>query len=221
MTKKEKIQKMKEWLFALYPHALTELEYETEFQLLVAIILSAQSTDKQVNKINKKFFQVLKEPKDGKKIGQEKIREFIKSISFFNNKTRHIFETSQILLEKYNSKIPNTLEQLITLPWVGIKTAKVFLSIIYRAPYLAVDTHVHRVLNRIGIVKTKTPLATNNQAEKIFTEKDNVDLHHSLVLFWRYQCVARKPKCADCHLKQICNYYKKIIFPKGDNFLEA
>jgi endonuclease III len=116
MTKKEKINRMKEYLFTLYPHALTELEYETEFQLLVAIILSAQSTDKQVNKINKNLFQVLKEPKDGEKLGQEKIRDFIKSISFFNNKTRHIFKTSQILVEKYNSKIPNTLEELISLP---------------------------------------------------------------------------------------------------------
>jgi endonuclease III len=107
---------MKEVLFSLYPHALTELEYETEFQLLVAIILSAQSTDKQVNKINKFFFKVLKDPKDGEKLGQEKIREFIKSISFFNNKAHHISKTSQILVQKYNSKIPNTLEQLISLP---------------------------------------------------------------------------------------------------------
>lgn len=214
MTKKEKIRQMKKSLFSLYPNALTELYYNTEFQLLVAIIMSAQSTDKQVNKINKYFFEVLKNPLDGVNLWEKKIKEFIKSISFFNNKSHHIFETSRLLIEKYNSKIPSTLSELVNLPWVGIKTAKVFLSIIYRAPYLAVDTHVHRVLNRIGIVKTKTPLATNNAIEKIFTAGDNVDLHHSLVLFGRYHCIARKPKCLTCQLNKICDFYKKNIFPE-------
>lgn len=214
MTKKEKIRQMKKSLFSLYPNALTELYYNTEFQLLVAIIMSAQSTDKQVNKINKYFFEVLKNPLDGVNLWEKKIKEFIKSISFFNNKSHHIFETSRLLVEKYNSKIPSTLSELVNLPWVGIKTAKVFLSIIYRAPYLAVDTHVHRVLNRIGIVKTKTPLATNNAIEKIFTAGDNVDLHHSLVLFGRYHCIARKPKCLTCQLNEICDFYKKNIFPE-------
>ncbi len=214
MTKKEKIRQMKKSLFSLYPNALTELYYNTEFQLLVAIIMSAQSTDKQVNKINKYFFEVLKNPLDGVNLWEKKIKEFIKSISFFNNKSHHIFETSRLLVEKYNSKIPSTLSEIVNLPWVGIKTAKVFLSIIYRAPYLAVDTHVHRVLNRIGIVKTKTPLATNNAIEKIFTAGDNVDLHHSLVLFGRYHCIARKPKCLTCQLNEICDFYKKNIFPE-------
>ena len=209
MRKKEKIQVMKQVLLRLYPNALTELEYETEFQLLVAIIMSAQSTDKQVNKVNRKFFQFLCEPTDVYLLWEEKIRDFIKSISFFNNKASYIFKTGKILSEKYDSKIPSSLETLTKLPWVWIKTAKVFLSIIYNAPYLAVDTHVHRVLNRLWIVKTKTPLATNNAIERILTDNDNVDLHHSLVLFGRYHCIARKPKCSVCQLTQICEYYRK------------
>jgi len=116
MTKKEKIQIMKETLFLLYPNALTELEYNTEFQLLVAIIMSAQSTDKQVNKVNKNFFQFLREPKDVYSLGEEKIRDFIKSISFFNNKAKYIFETGKILTEKYDSKIPNKIELLQEFP---------------------------------------------------------------------------------------------------------
>lgn len=206
---RQKIDFVKSVLFEMYPNALTELEYETEFQLLVAIIMSAQTTDKQVNKVNKTFFQYLKTPNDGIKLGEEFIRQQIRTVSFFNNKAKNIFLTSHILKEKYHSQIPRTLEELTTLPWVGIKTAKVFLSIVENASYLAVDTHVHRVLNRLWFVKAKTPLETNAQAEKIFTDDDNAFLHHTLIFFGRYHCIARKPKCSDCKLQWVCDYYKK------------
>ncbi len=209
MKLREKIDFVKSVLFEMYPEALTELHYETEFQLLVAIIMSAQTTDKQVNKVNKIFFQYLKTPEDGIKLWEEFIRSSIRSVSFFNNKTKNIFATSKILFEKYHSQIPRTLEELTKLPWVGIKTAKVFLSVIENASYLAVDTHVHRVLNRLWFVKAKTPLETNRQAERIFTDDDNALLHHTLIFFGRYHCIARKPKCGDCRLKEVCEYYKK------------
>lgn len=198
----------------MYPGAVTELQYETEFQLLVAIIMSAQTTDKQVNKVNTLFFKKLKTPEDAILLWEEKIKSYIKSVSFFNNKAKNIFNTAKLLVEKYDSHIPNTLETLMTLPWVGVKTAKVFLSIVYNAPYLAVDTHVHRVLNRLWLVNTKTPLETDKAVEKIFTQNDNAFLHHTLILFWRYHCTARNPKCSICHLRNVCKYYKKNILWK-------
>jgi endonuclease-3 len=171
--------------------------------------MSAQSTDKQVNKVNKDFFKVLNNPKDWIKLWEEKIKNYIKSISFFNNKAKNILKTCEILDKKYNWKIPKNIKELTQLPGVWIKTAKVFLAVTENAPYIWVDTHVHRVLNRIGFVNTKTPLETDKVISKGFTKKDHSKLHNSLVLFWRYHCTARNPKCSECTLKDICKYYKK------------
>lgn len=193
----------------MYPENKTELKYENPYQLLIAVIMSAQTTDKQVNKANEKFFKVLKKPEDALKLGVDKIKEYIKSIGFYNNKAKNIYETSKILVEKYNWQIPKTLEELTALPWVWIKTAKVVSAILYNAPYLPVDTHVHRVLNRLWIVNTKTPLETDKQAAKILDKDATIKLHHSLIFFWRYHCTARNPKCEICPLKNICNYYKQ------------
>ncbi len=209
MQQKEKIKFFKEALFEMYPNAVTELEYSNEFQLLIAIIMSAQTTDKQVNKVNKIFFEVFKTPEDWINLWEEKIREYIRSVSFFNNKAKNIYKTCILLKSIYNSIIPKQIELLTGLPWVGIKTAKVFLSIIENASFLWVDTHVHRVLNRVWFVKTKTPLQTDKEAEKIFTSNDLSFLHHTLIFFWRYHCVARKPKCTDCKIKSICEYFNK------------
>ncbi len=206
---KKNIEFFANTLNEMFPDAKTELYYENEFQLLIAIIMSAQSTDKQVNKVNKEFFKVLKTPKDWIKLWEKKIKEYIKSISFFNNKTKNILKTCEILDKKYSWKIPKTIEELIQLPWVWIKTAKVFLAVTEDAPYIGVDTHVHRVLNRIGFVNTKTPIETDKIISKWFTKKDHSKLHNSLVLFWRYHCTARSPKCKECKLKKICKYYKK------------
>ena len=126
----------------------------------------------------------------------EEITEFISSVSFFNNKAKNIFKTCEILLKEHSSRPPKTIEQLIKLPGVGIKTAKVYLSVTEDAPYLGVDTHVHRVLNRVGIVKTNTPEQTDKLAEKILKNEDLAYLHHTLILFGRYHCTARNPKCS-------------------------
>lgn len=206
----EKINTLREVTFEMYPDAETELEFENPFQLLVAIIMSAQTTDKQVNKVNQTFFQVLKTPEDGIQMGVEKIKSHINTISFFNNKANNIYKTCLKLRDEHKSLPPRTIEELTTLHGVGIKTAKVFLAIIEDAPYLWVDTHVHRVLNRVGIVKAKEPLQTNAQAEKVFTEDDLAKLHHTLIFFGRYHCIARKPKCESCKVQWVCDYYKKM-----------
>ena len=209
MNIKEKINIIKETLYKMYPDSKTELNYKNSYQLLIAVLMSAQTTDKQVNKANEQFFKVVKKPEDAINLWIDKIKEYIKTIWFFNVKAKHIYETSKILKEKYNSGIPQNLEELTKLPWVWIKTAKVVSAILYDAPYLPVDTHVHRVLNRLWIVNTKTPLETDKKAEKNLDKDTTIKLHHSLIFFWRYHCTARKPKCNTCPLKNICKYYKK------------
>lgn len=193
----------------MFPDAVTDLEYGNNFQLLIAILMSAQTTDIQVNKANKEFFKILKIPQDGLNLWVEKIQDSIKTIGFYKNKAKNIYKTCEILIKKYNSTPPTTLEELVWLPGVGIKTGKVYLAITQDAPYLAVDTHVHRVLNRIGIVNTKTPEETDKRAEKIFTKEDLALLHNTLIFFGRYHCTARKPKCESCAMTHICRYYKK------------
>ena len=210
MLKKE-IPYFAETLNKMFPDAKTELIYNNEFQLLIAILMSAQATDKQVNKVNRNFFEFLKQPQDWIDIWIEEITMFIDSISFFNNKAKNIYKTCEILIEKYNSKIPKTIPELTELPWVWIKTAKVFLAIIEDAPYIGVDTHVHRVLNRLWLVKTKTPNETDKKISKIFTKQNHWMLHNTLVLFWRYHCTARKPKCKTCPFLEKCNFKEKNL----------
>lgn len=211
MNKKDTITLLWKTVSDMFPDAKTELEHENEFQLLIAILMSAQATDKQVNIINRNFFQFLKTPEDGIKMWVDEITEFINSVSFFNNKAKNIFKSCEILVEKHNSQVPKTLQELTALPWVGIKTAKVFLSVTENAPFLGVDTHVHRVLNRIWIVHTKSPLETDKQAEKLFSQHDISYMHNALVLFGRYHCTARKPKCSSCPMLHTCKYKDKNI----------
>lgn len=187
-----------------------ELDYDTPFQLLIAVILSAQTTDKQVNKITPPFFIRVREAKDIIDISLETIMEYLKYVNFFRNKSRYIKETGIILATKYDGIIPNDLEILQTFPGIGIKTAKVILAVLYNRPYVGVDTHIHRVLNRIGIVSTKTPESTDREIERIFDEETKKKLHHPLVLFGRYQCTAKKPKCDSCILIRYCKYYKNL-----------
>ncbi len=210
MLKKEK-DFFAQTLYNMYPDAKTELEYNNEFQLLIAILMSAQSTDKQVNKVNEIFFKKLVNPEDWVKMWVENIKKYINSISFFNNKANNIYKTCKILSKKPLENF-DTIEKLTTLHWVWIKTAKVFLAVTKDAPFLAVDTHVHRVLNRVWLVKTKTPEQTDKIAEKLFSKQNLADLHHSLILFWRYHCMAtRKPKCGECPLLVKCSYKEKNI----------
>ncbi|MDD3302763.1 MAG: endonuclease III [Candidatus Gracilibacteria bacterium] len=207
---KKNIDVIVEYLDRLFPDAKTELYYENDFQLLVAIIMSAQTTDKQVNKVNKELFKVLKNPIDGLELGLKKIENYIKSIGFYKTKARNIYKTCEIL-SKTDLSVFDTIEKLQTLYGVGIKTAKVFLSVTKGTSVLAVDTHVHRVLNRLGIVNTKTPLETDKKVEQIFTREDLARFHHTLILFGRYICKSRKPLCVDCELKNVCKYYKNNI----------
>lgn len=209
MKKDDKIEILTKTLFEMFSQDQTELNYQTPYQLLIAVMMSAQTTDKQVNKANEKFFKIVKKPQDAIDLGVANIKNYIKTIWFFNVKANNIYKTSIILKEKYKNKIPKSLEELQELPWVGVKTAKVVCAILYDMPVLAVDTHVHRVLNRIWIVKTKSPIETDKIAAEILNKDASRKLHHSLIFFWRYHCLARKPKCIDCPLKYICHFYKK------------
>lgn len=191
-----------------------ELNYETPFQLLMAVILSAQTTDKQVNKITPPFFEKIKEAEDIINMDIDDIMNDIKYVNFFRNKSRFIKETGIILSRDHGGIIPDDLKIMQTFPGVGIKTAKVVLAVLYDRPYIWVDTHIHRVMNRLGIVTTTSPDATDKEIEKIFDTETKRKLHHPLVLFGRYHCTAKKPKCENCKLQLQCSFYKKNFSKK-------
>ena len=188
-----------------------ELDYDTPFQLLCAVILSAQTTDKQVNKITPAFFVKVREARDVIPMGLEEIENDLKYVNFFRNKSRFIKETGTILSQRYGWILPNDLRLIQTFPGIGIKTAKVVLSVLYDMPYVWVDTHIHRVMNRIGIVTTKTPEQTDREIDRIFSLEEKQTLHHPFVLFGRYICTARAPKCAICPIREKCAYYKTHV----------
>jgi endonuclease-3 len=195
-------------MIELYGGKKIELDYETPFQLLAAVILSAQTTDKQVNRITPPFFRKVREARDVMSIPLEEIEYDLKYVNFFRNKSRFIKETGTILAEQYDGVIPNDLKLIQTFPGIGVKTAKVVLSVLYDMPYVGVDTHIHRVMNRIGIVQTKTPNETDKAIDERFSVEQKKKLHHPCVLYGRYTCIARKPKCEECKLKKWCAYYK-------------
>jgi len=196
----------------MYPNAKTELNYNTEFQLLCAVMWSAQTTDKQVNKATNQFFDDYKIPEDAIKIWLKNLTKNISTLWFYKTKAKNTYKTAEILIKQHNSKVPKNFDDLIALPWVWIKTAKVVLAVLQNAHYLPVDTHVHRVLNRLWFVDTKTSEQTDKLAKNMFTKTNLVKLHHTLILFWRYFCTARKPKCEEnCPFKNNCKYYKNII----------
>ena len=207
--KKDQIIYIFEYLKELYPDPKTELEYSTDFQLLVAVILSAQATDKQVNKVTKSLFKKIKNPEDVLLMGIANLKKAVASVNYFNSKSKYIYETARKLVEIW--KIPDNLLEIQKLPGVGIKTAKVILHVLYDMPLIAVDTHVHRVCNRLGLVKTKEPEKTSELLEKIVPNDYKSVAHHSLILFWRYLCKARKPLCCECKLNLICDYFKDNI----------
>lgn len=206
------------YLSTLFPKLDTELNYETPFQLLVAVMLSAQSTDKQVNKITDQLFLTLKTPYDVLQMGQEKLEQAISSVNYYKMKAKHIYETAKMLNEQekdWNYHIPSTTEELIKFPGVGEKTAKVIQYVLYRKPVIAVDTHVHRVVNRLWIVHTNQPLQTSKEIESKIPKKRKLIAHHALILFGRYYCKAVKPKCEECGLKKLCEFYVVFILQKN------
>ena len=205
----KKFDQIFSYFLELYPNAQTELNFDNGFQLLVAVVLSAQATDKQVNKVTSSLFQKVKKPDDILQMGFENFEQSIKSIGLYKSKAKNLRKTAQILAQG-DGVIPDTQDELVKLPWVWEKTAKVILHVLYHQPVIAVDTHVHRICNRLGIVKTAQPLQTSKLLETLIPNQYKQIAHHAMILFGRYFCTARNPKCADCKLQEICRYYKDL-----------
>ncbi|WP_130807541.1 endonuclease III [Senegalia massiliensis] len=199
----------------LYPDAKSELNFNNPFELLIATILSAQSTDKRVNSITKDLFKEYETPKDFLSLTTEELGEKIRSIGFFRNKSKNILNTCKILLEDYEGEVPQTREELIKLPGVGRKTANVVISNAFGKDAIAVDTHVFRVSNRIGIVNAKNVDETEKQLMKNIDKDLWSDAHHWLIFHGRRICKARSPKCNECPLTNHCLYYKNVIQKEG------
>ena len=195
------------------PEAETELDYSTPFELLVAVILSAQCTDKRVNMITPGFFKSFPTPDILSEAEQEHVFELIKSCSYPNNKAKNLIGMAKVLTDEFNGSVPSDVDELQKMPGVGRKTANVVAYVVYKKPAMAVDTHVFRVAARLGLTtNAKTPLAAEKQLVKHIPEENINIAHHWLILHGRYVCMARKPKCHDCGLRDLCNYYKKIRF---------
>ncbi len=211
MTKAEKFAIVSETLSKKFPSPKTELHYETPFQLLIATLLAAQCTDKRVNMVTPSLFKEYPDAKAMSQLSVEEIKEKIKSINFFNNKAKHIAELCKTLVEKHNGEVPQTLEELTALAGVGRKTAHVVMSNAFGKPVLAVDTHVFRVSNRLGLVKADSVLDTEKQLMKYLKPEQVGDFHHYLILHGRYTCKAKSPDCHLCELTRVCSYYKQHV----------
>jgi endonuclease-3 len=210
MTRKERYQHIIEYFRQHQPNAETELHYASPFELLVAVVLSAQCTDKRVNIVTPKVFHDFPTPESMARADFDLLFPYIRSISYPNNKTKHLLALSKMLVEDYGSQVPESVEELQKLPGVGRKTANVIASVIYNQPTMAVDTHVFRVSKRIGLVdqKASTPLAVEKTLIK-YIPKEYVHVsHHWLILHGRYVCLARKPKCDICPLTAWCKYFQ-------------
>lgn len=188
--------------------SLIELKYKNPYTLLVAVILSAQATDAGVNKATKDLFEFVDTPEKMLELGEENLKKYIKSINYYNTKAKHIIQMSQQLIEKFNSQVPSDFDDMLTLSGVGRKTANVVLNILFDKPRVGVDTHVFRVVNRLGITKADNVLETEKQLLKKVPQKYLRYVNHYFVLFGRYECKAIKPKCEGCELKKYCRYYK-------------
>ena len=190
-----------------YPSASCELNFSNNFELLVAVVLSAQCTDKRVNMVAPQLFKVANNPFLMSKLSVEKIEEIIKPCGFYHSKAKNIKNLSLALVNNYNGIVPQQKEQLIKLPGVGEKTASVVVAEAFKTPAIAVDTHVHRVSNRLGLVSEKSPINTQKELEKILPKNFWIDAHHSLVLHGRYVCKSRNPNCINCVFNGVCKYY--------------
>jgi len=208
MTKKERYQFVTHYFLHNAPNAETELIYDSPFQLLVAVILSAQCTDKRVNITTPAIFAKYPTPLAMSKAGFDELFPLIKSISYPNNKTKHLIGMANMLMDKFNGAVPMTVNELVQLPGVGRKTANVITSVIDEQPNMAVDTHVFRVSARIGLTtNATTPLAVEKQLIKNFPQEYIFRAHHWLILHGRYICIARNPKCKECGLQVVCKFF--------------
>lgn len=211
MRKRDRLNACIQYFQEQYPNAETELEYKDTYQLLVAVILSAQCTDKRVNLITPALFNRFPNIPSLASAAYDDVFSIIKSISFPGNKSRHLIGMAQKVIQDFDGRIPMTVEQLVTLPGVGRKTANVITSVIGKQPNMAVDTHVFRVSARIGLTwRAKNVLETEKQLIKIVPSNLVHIFHHWLILHGRYICVARKPKCSECGLVSVCKYYKNL-----------
>ncbi len=200
-----------ETLRAANPEPTTELEYESPFELLIAVILSAQATDVGVNKATAKLYPVANTPEAIHDLGVNGLKRYIKTIGLFNSKAENIIKTCRILVDEYDSEVPRTREALEALPGVGRKTANVILNTAFGEPTIAVDTHIYRVSNRTGIAKGKTPLEVEKRLLRLTPEEFKKDAHHWLILHGRYTCKARKPSCTECAIEEWCEYRGKVF----------
>ncbi|BBT15410.1 endonuclease III [Metapseudomonas otitidis] len=191
------------------PDPKTELAYTTPFELLIAVILSAQATDVSVNKATARLYPVANTPEAIHALGVEGLSEYIKTIGLYNSKAKNVIETCRILMEKHGSQVPDNREDLEALPGVGRKTANVVLNTAFRQPVMAVDTHIFRVSNRTGIAPGKTVLEVEKKLVKFVPKDYLLDAHHWLILHGRYVCVARKPRCGACRIEDLCEYKAK------------
>lgn len=213
MTIKERYAKTIAYFQEAYPLAQTELVYGNPFELIVAVILSAQCTDKRVNIITPPLIAKYPDPESMAAAGTDEILKYIKSCSYPNSKARHLVEMSKMLVNDFGGVLPSEPELLMRLPGVGRKTANVISSVVFKAPVIAVDTHVFRVAARIGLVRNaKTPLSTEMQLTKHIPREFLHEAHHWLILHGRYICKARNPLCTKCGLTSFCNYYRKVYY---------
>ena len=205
-----KIRQMFERLKEANPHPRTELKYTNPYQLLVAVILSAQSTDKGVNLATRSLFEKVKSPQDMVDLGLRKLKTHVKTIGLYNTKSANIMKTSKILVEQYKGKVPRTRNELEALPGVGRKTANVILNTAFGEPVIAVDTHIFRVANRTGLAPGKNVREVEDRLMQVIPDEYRHDAHHWLILHGRYTCLARKPRCGSCPIFDLCEYGDKV-----------
>ncbi|GAB3705188.1 endonuclease III [Spirosoma flavus] len=211
MLKKERFQRFLNYFTQHYPEPKTELNFSNPYELLVAVILSAQCTDKRINQISPALFARFPEVESLAAASVDEVFAYIRSVSYPNNKAKHLVGMAKALMERFNGEIPATLEELQTLPGVGRKTAHVILSVVYNEPTMAVDTHVFRVSHRLGLapLTATTPLAVEKALMPYIPKQYVPKAHHWLILHGRYVCLARAPRCGVCELKDFCKYYQK------------
>lgn len=196
-------------------HPTTELKHHSHFELLIAVMLSAHTTDRSVNKATEQLFPVANTPEKMAALGVEGLKKYIKSIGLFNAKAKNVIATCRILVEKYHGRVPHDRDALESLPGVGRKTANVILNTVFGEPVIAVDTHIFRVANRTGLAHGKTPLEVEKNLTKVVPKQYLHDAHHWLVLHGRYVCVARKPHCPTCIIQDLCEYPNKTVAPQS------
>lgn len=206
---RNKRQAIFERLRADNPEPRTELDYNTTFELLISVMLSAQATDKGVNRATARLYPVANTPETILALGEDGLRDFIKTIGLFNSKARHIIRTCRQLIDRHQGQVPAIREDLEALPGVGRKTANVVLNTAFGQPTMAVDTHIFRVSNRTGIAPGKTPLEVEKRLVRLIPAEFMQDAHHWLILHGRYTCLARKPRCGSCLIEDLCEYRQK------------